>query len=179
MKIAIPIAEWIGIRTSPAPTSRPRCSRLKLASASARSSPTFESGSLAAPSRSPTARIDCTGAGTEWTCTAGSTRDQVQSAIDAADDEAVITFAAGSYDWSDGRISLNGIDGVTLICETERACAVTHDGDLIYKDDVPAASARLHRISGFALKTTVVSVVMKKTFNASIFTIPSPANAQM
>lgn len=95
------------------------------------------------------ARAECTGSGTEWTCTAGSTRDEVQSAIDDADDEAVITFASGGYDWTDGRISLNAIDGVTLICATERTCDVMHDGDLIFKDDVPVASARLHRISGF------------------------------
>src|SRR5262245_1460304 len=120
--------------------------RLHLVLASFAAALVLCTGALLAPA---IARADCTGAGTEWTCTAGSTRDQVQSAIDAADDEAVITFAAGSYDWTGGRISLNGIDGVTLICETERACAVTHDGDLIYKDDVPAASARLHRVSGF------------------------------
>jgi len=95
------------------------------------------------------AEADCTGQGVAWTCAAGSTPAQVQAAIDAADDEAVITFAPGTYDWTGARISLNGIDGVSLVCETVGGCEVAHDGDLIYKDDVPAASDRLHRVSGF------------------------------
>lgn len=33
-------------------------------------------------------------------------------------------------------------------------CAVQHDGDLIYKDDVPAPSSKLHRVSGFAFTGT-------------------------
>lgn len=96
----------------------------------------------------------CAGAGTTWTCPAGSTVADVQHAIDAAADEATITFATGDYDWTAGRISLNGIDGVSLVCEALGACRVQHDGDLIYKDEVPESSNKLHRISGFVFTGT-------------------------
>lgn len=100
------------------------------------------------------AEAACTGAGQTWTCTAGSTVEEVQQAIDAADDEATVTFEIGTYDWRDGRISLNSVDGVTLICATAGGCDVRHNRDLIYKDDVPTASDRLHRISGFRFTGT-------------------------
>ena len=105
---------------------------------------------LGALSAASAAEAVCTGSGSVWNCAAGSSRAEVQAALGAADDGAVIRFAAGSYDWSSGRIDLNAIDGVTLICETAGACLVAHDGDLLYKDVVPAASDRLHRISGFS-----------------------------
>jgi hypothetical protein len=96
----------------------------------------------------------CSGADRAWTCTAGSTRAQVQAVIDVAEDEAVVTFAAGSYDWTGGVINLGAIDGVTLRCETVGTCLVAHDGNLVYKDFVPAASDRLHRITGFSFTGT-------------------------
>jgi len=96
----------------------------------------------------------CSGLGTSWACTAGSTRAQVQAVVDAADDEAIVMFAAGSYDWTGGVVNLGSIDGVTLMCEAVGACHVAFDTDLLYKDFVPTNSDRLHRISGFSFTGT-------------------------
>lgn len=56
----------------------------------------------------------CTGSGTVFTCTAGSTIANVQSAVDSASDGAIITFAAGSYTWTSGGVSFSNSKGVTL-----------------------------------------------------------------
>jgi hypothetical protein len=45
------------------------------------------------------ANAACSGSGLSWSCTAGSTVSQVQTAMNSASDGAVITFAAGSYSW--------------------------------------------------------------------------------
>src|SRR5262249_11808878 len=41
----------------------------------------------------------CTGSGTNWSCAAGATADDVNSAIKNASKNAVITFANGNYTW--------------------------------------------------------------------------------
>ncbi len=97
----------------------------------------------------------CSGSGTSWTCTAGSTSAQVNSALDNAADGATITFAAGSYSWSG--ISLNNIDGVTLICATSGACNVSVSGDFITRDYIPSDVTGLIRISGFNFSGSVSS----------------------
>jgi len=47
----------------------------------------------------------CSGSGLTWSCTAGSTNAQVQTAVNSASSGATITLANGSYSWS-GRVSL-------------------------------------------------------------------------
>ena len=90
----------------------------------------------------------CSGSGTTWNCAAGATVSQVQTAINTASDGATITFASGNYNWS-GNISLNNIDGVTMICASAGMCNVSFSGDLISRDYVPNTLSQLMRISGF------------------------------
>ncbi len=59
------------------------------------------------------AHAACTGSGTSWNCTAGSSVSEVQSAINSASDGATIAFAAGNYSWGNG-ITLSNAKGVTL-----------------------------------------------------------------
>src|SRR5437868_7122986 len=66
----------------------------------------------------------CSGSGLNWSCAAGATVAQVQTAINTASDGATITFASGNYNWS-GNISLNNIDGVTMICASVGTCNVS------------------------------------------------------
>lgn len=91
----------------------------------------------------------CSGSGTSWNCTAGSTSTEVQTALNSASDGATITFATGSYSWSNP-ISLNNIEGVTLICASQGSCAVSFNGhDVLLRDNVSAPITKLIRISGF------------------------------
>jgi hypothetical protein len=69
------------------------------------------------------AHAACTGSGTSWSCPAGATSAQIQAAIDAASDGAVITFAAGSYtitarDTVHFGVDFSNTKGATLICAT-------------------------------------------------------------
>lgn len=58
----------------------------------------------------------CSGTGKNRTCTANSTSAQIEAAISSAGDEAIITIQAGTF--SDERVNLDGVNGVTIICET-------------------------------------------------------------
>ena len=46
------------------------------------------------------AEAACSGSGTIWTCTAGSTPADIQSAIDSASSRATIALESGSYSWA-------------------------------------------------------------------------------
>jgi protein-disulfide isomerase/uncharacterized membrane protein len=96
------------------------------------------------------ASTGCSGSGLSWYCNAGSTIAQVQSAMNSAADGATITFEAGSYAWTSGRLTLNNNKGVTLACATTRACIVTKgSGPLIYMDTVSGQNTRPYRLTGF------------------------------
>lgn len=97
------------------------------------------------------ARAACSGSGLSFSCTAGSTAAHVETALTTAADGATITFAAGSYNWTSSPVRLNtsGDKGITLICQSIRACTVTYaSGGVFYKDTI-GASSNLVRISGF------------------------------
>jgi hypothetical protein len=66
---------------------------------------------LAAPGRLEAA---CSGSGTTWHCTAGSSVSNVQTAINNAGDGAVITFDPGLYSWTSDTIQLSNTKSVTL-----------------------------------------------------------------
>lgn len=99
----------------------------------------------------------CSGSGLTWTCTAGSTQANVNSAISSATDGATITFASGSYTWSSSAITPSISKGVTLICESEGACTVSSSGVAI---GMPTgSSSKLYRISGFTFNHTADGVI--------------------
>lgn len=93
----------------------------------------------------------CSGSGTTWSCTAGTTVAQVNSALSSADDGATLTFATGTYSWSAGGITLDNTKGVTLICASAGTCDVPFGGgtptliELVFS----GTNSKLYRISGF------------------------------
>lgn len=101
------------------------------------------------------ALASCSGSGLTWSCTSGTTAAQVSTVISSASDGATITFANGSYSWS-SVISLNNIDGVTLVCETVRGCTVSFSShDVFTRDAVTSNITTPFRISGFVFSGTV------------------------
>jgi hypothetical protein len=102
------------------------------------------------------AEAACSGSGQTWTCTAGSTIANVQSAINNASDGATVTFEAGSYNWSNGTISLSNSKGVTLICRTQQACDVTQGSNTMIELVFSGTNTKFYRISGFDFNGTGV-----------------------
>lgn len=102
------------------------------------------------------AEAACSGSGQTWTCTAGSTIANVQSAINSASDGATITFDPGSYNWSNGTISLSNSKGVTLICRTQQACDVTQGSNTMIELFFSGTNTKFYRISGFDFNGTSV-----------------------
>ncbi len=92
----------------------------------------------------------CTGSGLSWSCPAGSTDSDVNSALTNAASDATITFANGSYSWSSSiQMNNSGAKGVTLICASVRGCSVTYSGGGVFYKDTIAGTSSLVRISGF------------------------------
>ena len=100
------------------------------------------------------AEAACIGSGTNWSCTAGSTITEVNTAISNGSDGMTITFAAGSYDWSTGTISLSNNQGATLACESQGACAVTQGTNTMIELQFSGTNTKLYRITGFAFTQT-------------------------
>src|SRR6516165_1934679 len=95
------------------------------------------------------ANAACTGSGTTWNCTAGSTAANIQSAINSSSDGATITVANGSYSWTSG-INFSGTKATTLICATVGGCAVTGSGVIGENTTCSGDSTKLQRVSGFS-----------------------------
>src|SRR5262245_6320182 len=94
------------------------------------------------------ANAACTGSGTTWNCTAGSTAADIQSAINSSSDGATITVANGSYSWTSG-INFSGTKATTLICATVGGCTVTGSGIIGENGGCSGNSTKLQRVSGF------------------------------
>ncbi len=90
----------------------------------------------------------CSGSGTTWSCTSGSTSSQVQTAIDSASNGATITFATGTYSSLSG-VSLNNRNGITLVCASAGGCTISSTGDTFVNDSCSSTRTGLMRISGF------------------------------
>src|SRR5690242_8050634 len=69
----------------------------------------------------------CSGSGAVWSCTAGTTIAQINTAYGTASDGAVFTFAAGSYSWTT-TLTFSLTKGITLICASGQTCTVTTSG---------------------------------------------------
>lgn len=79
----------------------------------------------------------CSGSGTTWSCTAGSTIANVNSAIVSSTTGATITLDAGSYTWTTGAILFDVAKTTTVICTSVGACDITlGTNTLILHDDI-------------------------------------------
>lgn len=101
-----------------------------------------------------TSEAACYGSGKSWTCPAGSTIADVNTAIGTASDGATITFVAGTYDWSGGTISLSNYQGITLACESQASCFVTQGTNTMIELLFSGTNTKLYRITGFAFTQT-------------------------
>jgi hypothetical protein len=95
------------------------------------------------------AGAQCTGSGLVWTCPAGASVTDVQTALFSATDGAVVTFAAGSYTWLDGPIKFSNAAGATLICASVGACNVNWNYTAISIGGLTGTNNHLYRVSGF------------------------------
>lgn len=93
----------------------------------------------------------CSGSGTAFTCTAGSSIANVNSAISSSSDGATITMADGSYSWGSS-LSFDNAKATTIICESVRGCTVTMSGPL-WQSFNWGTTDKLRRISGFVFNS--------------------------
>ena len=101
----------------------------------------------------------CSGSGTSWNCTAGSTVAQVQTAVNGATDGATITFAAGSYTWGNG-IALSNDKGVTLQGAGAGSSIVTVTaGSAISLTTLSGNNIHLYRITGFTFQNAPANLI--------------------
>ena len=91
------------------------------------------------------AEAACSGSGMTWTCSAGSTASEINSAISSASNGATITFATGTY--SASAITLPDTKGITLICATVQGCTMT--ASQVFQSKHSGMNTQLTRISGF------------------------------
>ena len=79
---------------------------------------------------SAAAHAQCTGSGTAWSCPSGTTTAQLATVIAAASNNAVITFASGTYNWS-SNTNFSTTNGATLICASGATCIVNSTGTVL------------------------------------------------
>src|SRR5262245_50047821 len=96
------------------------------------------------------AEASCSGSGQNWSCTAGSSATEINSAISSASDGAVVTLQAGTY--SAAGIALGTRNGVTIVCAAERACTMT--AGQVFNVHTTNTYTNLMRISGFVFSNT-------------------------
>jgi hypothetical protein len=106
------------------------------------------------------AHAACTGSGTSWNCTAGSSVSEVQSAINSASDGATIAFAAGNYSWGNG-ITLSNAKGVTLRGAGSAATIVNVTGaPVISMSDLSGNNTKPYRITGFRFQNAPSNLII-------------------
>lgn len=92
------------------------------------------------------AEAACSGSGTTWSCTAGSTSSQINSALSSASNNAIITLAAGTYALGDD-VNFLTSKGATIICASQGACTVT-GGMIGMNGNCSGVLPNLYRVSG-------------------------------
>ena len=108
----------------------------------------------------------CSGSGLTWSCTAGSTASQINTAISSASDGATVTLAAGSY--SAVRIDLSPRNGVTVICASVGGCNMTGTSDPVFViETCTAHKTNLMRVSGFKFVGTRTFAIWMYCANSS------------
>lgn len=98
------------------------------------------------------ASAQCTGGGTTWNCPAGTTPAQVNTMISAASNNAMATFATGSYTWTGTIINFSPSKGLTLICSG--TCTVSSTAQVFALTVPNGTVTNLYRISGFTFNAT-------------------------
>src|SRR5579872_1415124 len=102
----------------------------------------------------------CSGSGSAFSCPAGSSVSDVQTALNNASDGAVITLATGSYTWS-GEVQFSNSKGATLICASPGACTISTGGTpLGMNGTVSGANTHFYRISGFTFNESSANFVI-------------------
>lgn len=97
----------------------------------------------------PAAEASCSGSGLSWTCTAGSTATQVNTAVGSATNGATITFATGTYTGTGFHPATTSGKGVSFVCASEGGCTFSSSGDVVTIDTCGADISTTIRVSGF------------------------------
>ena len=106
------------------------------------------------------ANAACSGSGLAWTCTAGSTVAQVQTALNGASNGAIIAFAPGSYSWGSS-ITLSNSKGVTLQGAGIDQTVVTVTGaPIIYMDTLSGNNTNAYRVTGFTFQNAPANLII-------------------
>src|SRR5262245_19071969 len=101
----------------------------------------------------------CSGSARTFTCTAGSTVAQVQTAVNNALDEAVVNFEAGSYSWG-SRIMLTNRKGITLRgAGADQTIVDVTAGPVILMDSLSGDNVKSYRITGFTFRNAPRQIV--------------------
>jgi hypothetical protein len=98
---------------------------------------------------SASAHAACSGSGTNWSCTAGSTVSQVQTAINSASDGATINFDAGAYNWTSGMIQFSNSKGVTLNGGGGATVTAGSNTFLGMNGTLSGNNTKVYRVTGF------------------------------
>ena len=113
------------------------------------------------------AHAACSGSGTTWSCSAGSSLTDVRNAVNSAADGATITFAGGNYSWSGSTVNFSMSKAVTLVCASPGACVVSVGGTVLGMNGTcSGTSSKLYRISGFRFNGGSQSVLWFNAYNA-------------
>ena len=103
----------------------------------------------------------CTGSGTAWSCPAGATPIDVNSAITRASDGATISFAAGAYTWGNTSINFDNAKGVTLDGRSQSALVtITTPGlTIAMNGTVSGDNTKQYRVTGFTFQNAPATTV--------------------
>ena len=109
------------------------------------------------------AHAACTGSGIAFSCPSGASTTDVQNAINSASNNAVITFANGSYTWTGGgnpTIQFSTTKGVTLICAVSATCTINATSTILGITGFTGTLTNLYRISGFTFSAPGLSAAL-------------------
>lgn len=122
------------------------------------------------------AHAQCSGSGITWSCAAGSTQAQVQTALNAASNGATLTFANGAYTWTSGHIGFSNANGAALLCATVRGCIVTSSGNAVigWAQFACGTNTQAYRISGFVFNDSSAGRTIWGPYAGSSGTTGSP-----
>lgn len=112
----------------------------------------------------------CSGSGIAWTCPAGATPSDVQSAITAASDGAVIAFDAGSYTWGGSAFYIDNAKGVTLQGAGigQSVVTVASPGRVCCSDGhFSGTNTKLYRVTGFTFQNAPLNSVVFTWYGVS------------
>jgi hypothetical protein len=108
------------------------------------------------------AHAACSGSGITWSCTAGTTQAQVNTAISSATDGATLTFAAGTYTWGSTTIELPNNKGITLQGAGAGLSVVTvNDAPIIgMSGTLSGNNTKTYRITGFTFQNAPADLII-------------------